>query len=88
MATRRFIIRQGEEITERLGTCEVHVNASNACEPIHPSGGASVYDVLQNNVNAIRAQRERTGQPILPHINHPNCPLAGHRRGLDARHGR
>jgi hypothetical protein len=26
----------------------------------------------QNNVNAVLAQRERIGQPMIPHINHPN----------------
>jgi len=27
---------------------------------------------MQNNVNAVVAQRERTGEPILIHLNHPN----------------
>ena len=29
-------------------------------------------DVLQRNVDAVLDQRRRTGQPMFPHINHPN----------------
>jgi len=29
-------------------------------------------DLLQNNVNAVLAQQEKTGQTMLVHINHPN----------------
>jgi hypothetical protein len=28
--------------------------------------------VMQNDVNAVLAQRKATGQPMIPHINHPN----------------
>ncbi|MDQ6630934.1 MAG: hypothetical protein M3Y82_04150, partial [Verrucomicrobiota bacterium] len=27
---------------------------------------------MQNNVNAVFEQREKTGQPMIPHLNHPN----------------
>jgi hypothetical protein len=48
------------------------MNATNVQELVPPLGGNSVYEVMQNNTNAVIAQRERTGQPILVHVNHPN----------------
>src|SRR5690606_2295128 len=27
---------------------------------------------LQNNIDAVLEQREETGQPMFPHVNHPN----------------
>ena len=67
-----FIVIQGEEITDRFKNLPVHMNATNIQSLIPPLGGDSVYDVMQNNVNAVTAQRERTGEPILIHLNHPN----------------
>src|SRR5690606_3412475 len=32
----------------------------------------SVADVLQRNIDAVLRQREETGVPMFPHINHPN----------------
>jgi hypothetical protein len=67
-----FLLIQGEEITDRFRNLPVHLNATNIQELIPPLGGESVYDVMQNNVNAVIAQRERTGEPMLVHLNHPN----------------
>ncbi|HUG92018.1 MAG TPA: hypothetical protein VML55_14360 [Planctomycetaceae bacterium] len=68
----KFLLIQGEEISDRFGSLPVHLNASNLRELIPPLGGESVYDTIQNNVNAVIAQRERTGQAMLVHLNHPN----------------
>ena len=68
----KFLLIQGEEITDRFGNLPVHLNATNIQELIPPMQGGSVYDVMQNNVNAVIAQRERTKKPILVHLNHPN----------------
>lgn len=67
-----FIMMQGEEITDRFRHCPIHFNATNLKEPIPPMGGDSVRDVIQRNTNALIAQRERTGQPMAIHVNHPN----------------
>jgi len=48
------------------------MNVTNAQELIPPMHGKSIYETMQNNVNAVIAQRERTGQPMLIHLNHPN----------------
>lgn len=68
----KFLLIQGEEITDRFQNLPVHMNATNIQQLIPPMRGDSVYDVMQNNVNAVIAQRERTKQPILIHLNHPN----------------
>lgn len=67
-----FLILQSEEITDGYDGKPIHMNATNIKEYIEPQGGNSVAEVMQNNIDAVIAQRERTGQPMFPHINHPN----------------
>ncbi len=71
-----FLVLQGEEITDRFESRPLHVNATNVAEPIPPQGGVSVADVLQRNIDAVLAQRRRTGQLMFPHVNHPNFGYA------------
>jgi len=68
----RFLLLQSEEITDRFENKPLHVNATNIVELIEPQGGNSVREVLQNNIDAVLEQRERTQQPMFPHVNHPN----------------
>jgi hypothetical protein len=68
----RFLLLQGEEISDRHLTAPLHLNAHNLRELIPPQGGSNIVEILQRNVDAVFAQRERTGQPMFPHINHPN----------------
>lgn len=68
----KFLLIQGEEITDKFQKKPIHMNATNIQEQIPPHGGSSVYEVIQNNTNAVIAQRERTGKPIFVHLNHPN----------------
>ncbi len=68
----RFLMIQSEEITSRFLTAPVHINATNIREKIEPQTGGNVLEVMQKTVDAVVAQRERTGVPMFPHINHPN----------------
>ena len=68
----RFLLIEGEEITDRFKRLPVHLNASNLVELIKPQGGSSVRDVMQRNVDAVLAQRAKTGQAMMVHLNHPN----------------
>ena len=68
----KFLIIQAEEITDKFQDKPLHMNATGIVEKIEPRGGNSVREVLQNDIDAVLAQRERTGAPIVPHINHPN----------------
>lgn len=67
-----FLLIQGEEVTDRFERLPVHLCATNIRELIPPLHGESVAATIENNVNALIAQRERTGQPMIIHLNHPN----------------
>ncbi len=69
---KRFLILKSEEITDGFDGKPIHLNATNLRELIAPQKGNSVVEVMQNNINAVLKQREETGQPMFPHINHPN----------------
>ena len=71
-ASDRFLILQGEEITDSFEGHQIHMNATNIAELIKPQGGTSVRDVMTRNLKAVRDQEHRTGQVILQHLNHPN----------------
>ncbi len=68
----QYLLIQGEEISDKFGKYPIHLNAHNLREAIPPRGGDSVVEVLQNNVDAVMAQRHRTKQPMFVHLNHPN----------------
>ena len=65
-ASDRFLVIRGEEVSDKFGEAPLHINGLNLNTQIEPQGGASVVDVLQRNVDAIR------GAGGVPHINHPN----------------
>jgi hypothetical protein len=68
----RFLLIFGEEITAHYQVLPIHMCVSNLREVIAPKGGKSPGEIIQNNVNAVLEQRQKTGQPMIPHINHPN----------------
>ena len=67
-----FLIIQSEEITDRFEGKPIHINATNVVDLIPAQGGSSVADLMQRNVDAVLRQREQSGVPMFPHINHPN----------------
>ncbi|MEZ6048248.1 MAG: hypothetical protein R3C11_22270 [Planctomycetaceae bacterium] len=68
----KFLMIPGEEVTDGFQGAPVHMNFSNLQSMIPPMKGNSIYETMQNNVNAVIAQRERTGQAMMIHLNHPN----------------
>jgi hypothetical protein len=78
----RFLMIPGEEIstnwkrpktaTEPELSGPVHLNVTNSRELITPMPSDNAVDIMNRTVDAVFAQRERTGQPMIPHINHPN----------------
>jgi hypothetical protein len=62
----KFLVIKGEEVTDRFGDASLHINGLDVEREVAPQGGTSVVDVLQRNVDAIRAAKG------VPHINHPN----------------
>jgi hypothetical protein len=69
-ADEKFIVIKGEEVTDKFGSKPIHVNGLNVARKIEPQGGNSVVEVLQRNVDAVRAVSG------VPHINHPNYEWA------------
>ena len=66
----QFIVIKGEEVSDRYGEKSLHINGLDVERVVAPQGGAGVVDILQRNVDAIRAARG------VPHINHPNFTWA------------
>lgn len=68
----RFLLIQGEEITDKFESKPIHMNATNVHELINPQGGNSVVEVMTNDLDAVEKQSVKLGRPILAHLNHPN----------------
>ncbi len=62
----RFLLIPGEEITDVAAGKPVHVNGLAVERVVQPQGGATVFEAIQRDVDAIRAARG------VPHLNHPN----------------
>ncbi len=68
----KFLLIQGEEVTDAFQKYPIHMNATNVKQLVVPRHGGSVAETIQNNTDALIAQRERSGQPMMIHLNHPN----------------
>lgn len=71
-AKEEFLILKSEEITDGFEGKPIHLNVTNVQKLISPQGGNTLVEVIQNNIDAVLQQRKATGQPMFPHINHPN----------------
>jgi hypothetical protein len=69
-ADEKFLVIRGEEVTDAFSGKPLHVNGLDVDRKVEPQHGSSIVDVLQRNVNAIRAANG------VPHINHPNFQWA------------
>ena len=49
----KFLMVEGEEITDKFGKLEVHTNAVNLAEPIKPQHGESLRETMRNNLIAV-----------------------------------
>ena len=72
----KFIMIQGEEISDSVAGKPVHMNATNLTEVISPVGGSTVREAMRNNLRAANLQVKKTGKPMLVHLNHPNFGYA------------
>jgi len=62
----RFVLMQGEEVTDGFKGKPVHVNAYDLSALVEPAHGGSLVETIQNNIDAIRTAG------ALPSVNHPN----------------
>jgi len=72
----KFILIQGEEISDRAQGKPVHMNVTNIEKLILPLGGETVRDAMRNNLRAVEDEAERSGREVLLHLNHPNFGYA------------
>jgi hypothetical protein len=72
----RFLMIQGEEISDSAEGVPVHMNATNLEKLIEPLGGRTVAEAIDNNLRAVEDQARQTGREILVHLNHPNFGYA------------
>ncbi|MGY8767446.1 MAG: PHP domain-containing protein [Pirellulales bacterium] len=68
----KFIMVQGEEISDRFSSKPIHMNATNIKQVLQPVGGESVVEAIRNNFRAVEEQAEKAGREIMLHLNHPN----------------
>ena len=71
-----YILIQGEEISDSFQHRPIHLCATNTSELLPPTGGDSMVDVMQRNIDAAVSRRERSGESTLVHLNHPNFGYA------------
>lgn len=67
-----FLIIRSEEVTSSFENKPVHINVTNIKEKIEPFKGNSVYEVMQQTLDAVHAQRKKFNISMFAHINHPN----------------
>ena len=67
-----FLLVPGEEITQYRDRKAAHMNAINIAEPIAEQPGATLNEILANDLRAIGEQRARVGRPMIGVLNHPN----------------
>jgi hypothetical protein len=59
-------------VTSSFENKPVHINVTNIKEKIEPFKGNSVYEVMQQTLDEVHAQRKKFDIPMFAHINHPN----------------
>ena len=72
----KFLFIQGEEITDEWRKVPIHHNSVNHVHVIPPPGGTSIREVMARAIAAVKAEAEKTGKPVLVHLNHPNWKWA------------
>lgn len=68
----RFLIVDGEEITQYLDGRGAHMTAVNPAEVVPPQPGATLLEMFRRDMSLLSAQETRTGRDIVAVLNHPN----------------
>ncbi|MBX3422954.1 MAG: hypothetical protein KF752_15475 [Pirellulaceae bacterium] len=72
----KFIMIEGEEISDQVGKAPVHMNATNLSQVLKPAGGATVREAIRNNLRMIMEHQRTSGREVMAHVNHPNFHYA------------
>lgn len=68
----RFLMIEGEEISDSFHQKPIHINALNLGKVIKKRRGDGVKNTIQNNILAVQEEAKRRGEPVIAHLNHPN----------------
>jgi hypothetical protein len=69
----KFLMVESEEVTASFNKAPIHIGAVNVSEVIEPIKDlASIRETMRANLKAIAAAAQKTGLPVLAHLNHPN----------------
>ncbi len=66
----RFLLIQSQEITQGRPHF-IHINNANTVEAVSRIIGDDIEASIRETFNAAYAHSRETGQPMLPHLNHP-----------------
>ena len=72
----KFMMIEGEEISDSVQGAPIHMNATNLSEVIQPISGETVREAIANNLRAAEEHSRRLGRKVLVHLNHPNFGYA------------
>jgi hypothetical protein len=72
----KFLMIQGEEISDRAEGLPVHLNATNIEKLLPPVGGKTIAEAIENNLRAAEKHADESGREIFVHLNHPNFHYA------------
>lgn len=87
MEDKTFLVIPAEEISDKFEGKPIHLGGINLQTLIPPQHGTSVVETMQRNVDAVLKQRQETGVPMFPHINHPNFHYAISAQDMIELHG-
>ena len=68
----RFLVVDGEEITQYLAGKGAHMNALNVAEVIPEQQGTTLLEILRHDLAQVRDQERRRTREIVAVLNHPN----------------
>lgn len=68
----RFVLIPGEEMSSSSESRPVHLSAINIQKTIPAEKADTVSEMISKCLADVLAQRKKTGQPMLAHVNHPN----------------
>lgn len=72
----KFLMIQGEEISDLAEGLPVHLNVTNVEKLLPPVGGQTVVETIENNLRAAEEHAAQSGREVFVHLNHPNFHYA------------
>ncbi len=68
----RFVLLEGEEVTDSVERLPVHLNAINLAELLQPTGGSTVRESIDANLRMMEEQARMSNLSAFMFLNHPN----------------